>query len=146
VFTGVGDPVGQGVVASLARRGGNLTGLSAAVTETYPKRVQLLAEVLPQAARFAALFNMGNPALPPQWELVETAARALHVEAHLLDVRTVEDLASAFDTAVWRRIEGLVVGLDTPRCIVTPRASPTRSSRARGRPISPCRSPRGSSS
>ena len=55
IITGVGDPVGQGVVASLARPGANVTGLSAAVTDIYPKRVQLLTELVPKATRIAVL-------------------------------------------------------------------------------------------
>jgi len=113
VFTGVGDPVGQGIVASLARPGGNVTGLSAAVTEIFPKRVQLLRELVPRAARIAALFNMSNPALPPQWKEVQNAARSLGLEPLLLDVRKLEDLVPAFEAAVRMRVDGLIVGLDT---------------------------------
>src|ERR1700751_6082580 len=64
VITGVGDPIAQGIVASLARPGGNITGLSATVTEIYPKRVELLIELVPRATRIAVLFNMSNPAIP----------------------------------------------------------------------------------
>jgi putative ABC transport system substrate-binding protein len=113
VITGVGDPVGQGIVASLARPGANITGLSAAVTEIFPKRVQLLRELVPRAARIAALFNMSNPALPLQWKEVEMAARSLGMQAQLLDVRTPEDLEPAFDAAVRQRADAMVVGLDT---------------------------------
>jgi putative ABC transport system substrate-binding protein len=113
VFTGVGDPVGQGIVASLARPGRNITGLSAAVTEIFPKRVQLIRELVPKAARIAALFNMSNPALPSQWREVELAARSLGAEAHLLDVRKAEDLVPAFDAATRQRADALIVGLDT---------------------------------
>jgi len=113
VFTGVGDPVGQGIVASLARPGRNVTGLSAAVTEIFPKRVQLLRELVPKAARIGALFNMSNPALPPQWREVETAARSLGLEPLLLDVRRPEDLVPAFDAAARQRVDALIVGLDT---------------------------------
>ena len=74
---GIGDPVGQGVVASLARPGGNVTGLSSVVTELYAKRFELLGELVPGAARLGALFNMSNPSIPPQWKEVETAARSL---------------------------------------------------------------------
>src|SRR5215471_2218746 len=84
VITGVGDPVGQGIIASLPRPGGNITGLSATVTEIYPKRVEILRELVPKATRIAALFNMGNPAIPRQWKEVETAARALGLQAQLL--------------------------------------------------------------
>jgi putative ABC transport system substrate-binding protein len=113
VIMGVGDPVGQGVVASLARPGTNITGLSAAVTEIYPKRVQLLRELVPRAARIAALFNMSNPALPPQWKEVEMAARRLGIEPLLLDVRKPEDLERAFDAAIRQGAHALIVGLDT---------------------------------
>ena len=113
VITGVGDPVGQGIIASLARPGGNITGLSAIVTDAYPKRVELLKELAPKATRIAALFNVSNPAIPRQWTAVETTARALGLEAHLLDVRRVEDLRPAFDTAVRERADGVIVGLET---------------------------------
>jgi ABC-type uncharacterized transport system substrate-binding protein len=113
VILGVGDPVGQKLVASLAHPGGNITGLSAAVTDVYPKRVQLLRELVPHAARIGALLNMSNPALPAQWKLVEVAARSLGIEAQLLDVRRVQDLEPAFDAASALRTDALIVGLDT---------------------------------
>jgi len=113
VITGVGDPVGQGIITSLAHPGGNITGLSATVTEIYPKRVELLKELVPKAARIAALFNMSNPAIPRQWTAVETAARSLGVQPLLLDVRKAEDLRPAFETAMRERADTLVVGLET---------------------------------
>jgi putative ABC transport system substrate-binding protein len=113
VITGVGDPVAQGIVASLARPGGNITGLSATVTEIYPKRVELLSELVPKATRIAVLFNMSNPAIPRQWREVETAARSLGLQAQLLDVRRAEDLRPAFDAATRQRADALVVGLET---------------------------------
>jgi putative ABC transport system substrate-binding protein len=113
IITGVGDPVGQGLVASLARPGTNITGLSAAVTEIFPKRVELLKELVPKATRIAGLFNMGNPALPPQWKEVEKAARSRGLKPLLLDVRKVEDLEPAFEAAVRQRADVLVVGIDT---------------------------------
>ena len=113
VMTGIGDPIGQGVVASLARPGGNVTGLSATTTEVYAKRVELLKELVPGAARIAALFNMSNPSVPPQWKEVETAARSLGIQPQLLDVRKPDDLVRAFDGAISQRADGLVVGLDT---------------------------------
>jgi len=113
VILGVGDPVGQGIVASLAHPGGNITGLSAVVTELYAKRVQLLRDLVPRAARIAALLNMSNPALPSQWKEVEIAARSLGLQSQLLDVRKPEDLAPAFDAAIRHRADVLVVGLET---------------------------------
>jgi putative ABC transport system substrate-binding protein len=113
VITGLADPVGQGIVASLARPGGNITGVSAIVTELYAKRVELLRELLPRASRISTLFNMSNPSLPPAWKEIETAARSLGMQPQLLDVRKPEDLGPAFDGAVRRRTDALVVGLDT---------------------------------
>jgi putative tryptophan/tyrosine transport system substrate-binding protein len=113
IITGIGDPVGQGVVASLARPGANVTGLSAAVTDIYPKRVQLLTELVPKATRIGVLLNMSNPALPPQWREVERASRSRGLEPQLLDVRKVGDLEPAFDMAVRQRVDALVVGIDT---------------------------------
>ncbi len=113
VITGLADPVGQGIVASLARPGGNITGVSAIVTELYAKRVELLRELLPRASRIAALLNMSSPALPPAWKEIETAARSLGIQPQLLDVRKPEDLGPAFDGAVRQRTDVLVVGLDT---------------------------------
>ncbi len=113
VITGVGDPVGQGVVASLARPGANVTGLSTLVTEIYAKRVGLLKELVPGAVRLAALINMSNPASPPQWKEVERATRSLGLQAQLLDVRKPEDLGPAFDGAIRQHADALVVGLET---------------------------------
>jgi ABC-type uncharacterized transport system substrate-binding protein len=113
VILGVGDPVVQGVVAGLAHPGRNVTGLSAAVTNIYAKRVQLLREFVPRAARIAVLFNMSNPAVPAQWKEVERAARSFGIEPQLLDVRMPEDLKPAFDSAIRQRADALVVGLET---------------------------------
>lgn len=113
VIVGVGDPVGQGIVASLARPGGNVTGMSAAVTALYPKRIQQIRDLVPRVARIGALFSMSNPALPPQWQTVEMAARAHRIEPQLLDVRQPEDLRAAFETAIRHRADALVVGLET---------------------------------
>lgn len=113
VITGTGDPVGQGIVASLARPGGNITGLSAQVTDIYAKRVQILKELVPRIVRVAALFNMSNPAIPQAWKEAETSARSLGMQPQLLDVRKPEDLGPAFDSAIKQRADGLVVGLDT---------------------------------
>lgn len=112
VMAASGDPVGSGIVASLSRPGGNVTGLSSGITESFAKRVELLTELLPGLKRVAAILNMGNPVVPPQWDIVEASARSLGVEAHLLDVRRPEDLQAAFDAAAKRRVEAIIVGLD----------------------------------
>ena len=113
VMTGIGDPVGQGIVASLANPGGNVTGMSPLVTELYPKRVGLLRELLPAALRLAGLFNMSSPAAPAQWTEVERAARSRSFNPQLLDVRAPEDLEPAFNRASSQRADAIVVGLDT---------------------------------
>jgi putative ABC transport system substrate-binding protein len=107
-----GDPVGTGLVASLGRPGGNVTGLSLFNVEIYAKRVELLRELVPRLTRIAGLFNMGNPVLPLQWKEVERAARSLGIQAQLLDVRRPEDLPRAFDAAAKQRAQALIVGLD----------------------------------
>ena len=112
VMAASGDPVGSRIVTSLARPGGNVTGLSSGITESFPKRVELLAELLPGLKRIAAILNMGNPVVPPQWSIVEASARSLGIEAQLLDVRRPADLQGAFDAAAKWRAEALVVGLD----------------------------------
>jgi putative ABC transport system substrate-binding protein len=112
VITGAGDPVGSGLVASIARPGGHVTGLSALTTELYAKRVELLTELMPQLARLAGLFNMGNPVLPSQWTEVEMAARPLGVQLQLLDVRTPEEIGQAFDAAIRERADALVVAIE----------------------------------
>jgi putative ABC transport system substrate-binding protein len=111
VMAASADPVGSGLVASLGRPGENVTGLSSADIEVYAKRVGLLRELLPKLARVAAIFNMGNPVIPPQWHAVEASARSLGIEAQLLDVRRPEDLGRAFDAAAKQRAEALIVGV-----------------------------------
>jgi putative ABC transport system substrate-binding protein len=112
VMAASGDPVGSGLVASLGRPGGTVTGLSSALTEVYSKRVELLRELLPRLARLAAIFNMGNRSAVPQWQVVEATARALGIEPQLLDVRHPEDLPRLFEAAAQQRAEALIVGLD----------------------------------
>jgi putative ABC transport system substrate-binding protein len=113
VMTGVSDPVGQGVVASLARPGGDVTGLNTLISELFGKRVGLFKELVPGATRVAVLFNMGNPSSPPAWKEVETAARSLGIQPQLFDVRKAEDLGPAFESAIRQRADALVVGQDT---------------------------------
>jgi putative ABC transport system substrate-binding protein len=100
------------IVASFARPGGNITGVITFSTELTAKRVEILKELVPGLSRVALLHNLGNPAVPPEWEETKTAARFLGLEAELLDVRSEADLGRAFDLAVRYHVEGLVVGAD----------------------------------
>ena len=112
VMASSGDPVGSGLVASLGRPGGSVTGLSSYDVEIHAKRLDLLKEVRPRLKRVAGLFNMGNPVLPLAWKEVQQAAGSLGIQAQLLDVRRPEDLPRAFDVAAKERAEALIVGLD----------------------------------
>jgi putative tryptophan/tyrosine transport system substrate-binding protein len=112
VMAASGDPVVTGLVASPARPGGNVTGLSSGMTEVYARQVELLRELLPRLTRLAAIFNMGNPVAVPKWHVVEATARALGIEPQLLDVRHPEDLPRLFEAAAEQRAEALIVGLD----------------------------------
>jgi putative ABC transport system substrate-binding protein len=112
VMAAIGEPLGMGVVDSLARPGGNLTGLSGFVTELAGKRVELVKELRPQGSTAALFHNMGNPVVPLQWEETKKAAQVLGLEAILLDVRTKDDIPAAFEQASARRVDSLLVGID----------------------------------
>jgi putative ABC transport system substrate-binding protein len=112
VMAPVGDPVATKLVASIARPGGNVTGLSALNVGIYAKRVELLRELLPRLTRIAGLCNMGNPVVTLQWQEVQQAARSLEIRPQLLDVRRPEDLPRAFGAAVQEHAEALVVALE----------------------------------
>jgi putative ABC transport system substrate-binding protein len=99
VMAAIGDVIGTGLVGSLARPGGNVTGLTAINSDTEAKRLELLKEMVPGLVRIAALYNMGNLTFALRWKEVELAARALGVESQLLDVRKLEDIAPAFAAA-----------------------------------------------
>jgi ABC-type uncharacterized transport system substrate-binding protein len=87
VMYGVGDPVATGVVTSLARPGGNITGLSQMSPELSGKRLELVKEVVPRVSRVAVLSNPTNPTNAPQIGYTKASAQALGVELHVLDVR-----------------------------------------------------------
>ncbi len=112
VMAAIGEALGTGVVSNLARPGGNVTGLSAFVTELAGKRVELLKQLRPGNSVAAFFHNMGNPVVPQQWEETKKAAQALGVEVMLLDVRTKDDIPAAFDTANARHVQTLLVGID----------------------------------
>jgi len=112
VMAAIGEPVDTGVVANLARPGGNVTGFSAFVTELAGKRVELMKEVIPGVTRVGFFNNMSNPVVPPQWEETKKAARSLGIQAELLDVRSKEDIPRAFEKAAHSRIDALLVGID----------------------------------
>jgi len=98
VFAGAGDPVGSGIIASLARPGGNVTGVSQQSVELAGKRLELLREVIPGLRRMAVMANVDNP--PSLQEMNEVAARAngLGIEIARLETRQPEDIALGFQS------------------------------------------------
>jgi putative ABC transport system substrate-binding protein len=112
VMAASGGPLATGVVAGLARPGGNVTGLSAITDELVAKRLELLSELLPGLKRIAYLQDMGNPVAKPQWEALEMAARSLGIESQILDVRKPEDLGPAIEAASGQHA-ALLVGNDS---------------------------------
>jgi putative ABC transport system substrate-binding protein len=97
VFVLAIDPVGGGLVASLARPGGNVTGLSVQQTDLAGKRVELLREVVPRLRRLAIMGNVGYPQAVLEMGEVQTVARTLGLELAPLEIRRAEDIAPAFE-------------------------------------------------
>jgi putative ABC transport system substrate-binding protein len=111
VFAAAGDPVGTGLVASLARPGGNVTGLSIQQTDVAAKRVELLREIVPGLRRLAILGNVSGPAVVLEMREVQAAARTLGLEVITLEIRRGEDIAPAF-AALKGHADALNVAVD----------------------------------
>jgi putative tryptophan/tyrosine transport system substrate-binding protein len=109
VFAAAADPVGTGLVASLARPGGNVTGLSLQQADLAGKRLELLREVIPAVRRLAILANVGNPNAVPEMGEVRAAARTLGLEVAVFEIRRTEDIAPAFEALIKDRSEALYV-------------------------------------
>jgi putative ABC transport system substrate-binding protein len=113
VFTIAGDPVQIGLVASLNRPGGNLTGVTSLSAEVGPKQLGLLHELVPTATIIALLVNPTSPNLAESTTKdVQAAARTLGLQLHVLHASTERDLDTAFATLVQLRAGGLVIGAD----------------------------------
>jgi ABC-type uncharacterized transport system substrate-binding protein len=111
VFITSADPVEVGFVASLARPGGNLTGVTMLGVELGSKRLELLHELVPAATTIALLVNPTDPALSePITRGLQTAAHALGLKLHALQASTERDFDAAFATLIQLRAEGLVIG------------------------------------
>jgi putative ABC transport system substrate-binding protein len=108
VFAIANDPVGAGLVASLARPGGNVTGLSQLAADLGGKRVEILLEIVPRVKRLAILGDAGNHAAVPEMRQVQDAARMLGLQSELLDVRRVEDIGPAVES-VKGKVDALYV-------------------------------------
>ena len=112
VFYVGGDPVEQGLVASLNRPGGNLTGVSSLNTELGPKRLELLHEAVPKIATIAVLLNPTNPLAPQLSKDLRTAARTMGLELHVLNASTDREIDNAFTTLLRLHADAVVVGTD----------------------------------
>jgi putative tryptophan/tyrosine transport system substrate-binding protein len=109
VMIGLGDPVGTGLVNSLARPGGNVTGLSQMTPSVAVKRLELLRELAPQVTRVLVLSHLSDPIAAPQVKALEATAHSLGMKLQIRDIRTPGDLPVAFDAGVKERAEGVIV-------------------------------------
>jgi putative ABC transport system substrate-binding protein len=107
VMTVHADPVGTGLVASLARPGGNITGLTDGHTELAPKRLEILKEVVPSVSRVAALFNPTNPSSARQWTLIQPAAPRLGVAVVPAEIRGAGEIERVFAAIVKERADAV---------------------------------------
>jgi ABC-type uncharacterized transport system substrate-binding protein len=97
VFASAGDPVGSGLVASLARPGGNVTGLSSQMTDTAAKRLEFLREVVPSLRRLAIMVNVSNPLAVLEMVEAQAAVATLGLEVITSEIRRAEDIVPAFE-------------------------------------------------
>jgi putative ABC transport system substrate-binding protein len=111
VFAVASDPVGGGLVDSLAHPGGNVTGLSLQFADTSSKRLELLREILPRVRRLAVLANASYRASVLEMKEVQTLARGLSLEAIPLEVRRMEDIAPSLE-AIKNRADAVYVAAD----------------------------------
>ena len=112
VFLTGADPVESGLVASLARPGGNLTGINLLTIDLTAKRLELLRELVPAATRVAVLANPAGPAPEAMLRDVETAARAMGLQVQVLNAGTSQEINAAFASFVRERPDALFVGPD----------------------------------
>ena len=109
VFLTHADPVGTGHVASLARPGGNITGLAVLMTDLAPKGLELLISAVPVAQRIAVLWNPDTPSHPPALKALEDAGRALRVQLQAVGARTAGELEGAFAAMARARAQAVLV-------------------------------------
>jgi len=112
VFIGVGDPVASGLVDSLARPGGNITGLTNISAVLAGKRLELLKETVPKLSRVAVLWNPQAPGAP-QWKESQLAAQGLGLQLHSMEVSSADKYQSAFKEAIKAGSAGLAVTQQT---------------------------------
>jgi len=109
VFAVHADPVGLGHVASLARPGGNVTGLSMLLTELAAKELEMMKEAVPHATRIGVLWNPTTPSHQPALKSIEAGAEKLRVELRMVPTRTLEDFEGAFSTMTQEAVDAFLV-------------------------------------
>jgi putative ABC transport system substrate-binding protein len=141
-----GDPVGMGIVQSLSKPGGNITGVSAATAEVGPKNLQLLTQIVPSLKRAALFLNKTDPFRKPFLEHNQRGADQLGIELKSIFIDGVTELASAFDTATREKLEAVLIQPSLPISRAAafalshhlPSASPTRGFVSNGGLMSYC--------
>jgi putative ABC transport system substrate-binding protein len=109
VMTNVLDPVGSGFIASLARPGGNITGLTAISSDLAGKRLELIKETFPKASRIAVLLDPGDPSKVVELKEVQAAANGLGLKLHAIEVSSPAGFESAFKSGMREQVESLFV-------------------------------------
>jgi putative ABC transport system substrate-binding protein len=109
IFVGTNDPVGSGLVASLARPGGNTTGLASQSEDLLDKYLELVREILPRASRVAVLVNPDNPSGPALFERLFALAREMGIEARAVEAATAEGIEAAFSAIARQRPDAILM-------------------------------------
>jgi putative ABC transport system substrate-binding protein len=109
IMAGTADAVAQGFITSLARPGGNITGVSDLGAELHEKRLELLKEAVPQSVRIAALLNPASPYHASRLQTLTVAAKRLGVQLHVAEVRSAEELNTAFAALAQSRADALLI-------------------------------------
>jgi putative ABC transport system substrate-binding protein len=113
VMLHLGDPVGAGLVDSLVRPGGNVTGNTIMVSELAAKRLALLKEAVPKISRVRVLAYLVDPIAPLQVKALKETAPSLGVTLQVQDIRTADDLPAAFEAGAKENADGLIVGAES---------------------------------
>jgi putative ABC transport system substrate-binding protein len=114
VFHTIGDPVASGVVASLARPGGNITGLTMGGAELYGKRLELLKEAIPKLSQAAILWNPTSTGIRQNVDQTQAAGQTLKLQIQSIEIRQPEDIEPAFDTATRAKMGAILITQSPP--------------------------------
>jgi putative ABC transport system substrate-binding protein len=112
IMANIGDPVGTGIVASLRRPGGNITGLSLLATDLTAKRVQLLHDFIPSLTRVAALWNPNNASVALKFKEIEAACQQRSIDVVSLKAARPDEIEDAFKVAAESRVQALIIADD----------------------------------